>query len=211
MYKLVVFDFDGTIADTMPVLEQNALELIPKYYNLSITEARTAYRSTTGLPFVQQIEILFPKQPCNEEVVTLFEEAKIKSIFKQPLFPDVKEILRYLKEKNYLVSISSSTIQPIIVEYFKRVNILDMIDTILGFRPGFEKGKHHFHYLMKKYKIQSKQLVFIGDSLKDKERAYMSDVPFIARIGPMFSESDFREVGHQGEIISALLDLKKII
>ncbi len=211
MYELIVFDFDGTIADTMPVLEQNALDLIPKYYNLSIAEARTAYRSTTGLPFVQQIETLFPNRSCNEEVVELFEDAKIKTIFKQPLFPDTKEILLYLKEKNYLIAISSSTIQPIILEYFKKVDMQDLIDIVLGFQPGFEKGKHHFDYLIEKYELESKHLVFIGDSLKDKERAYLSNIAFIACVGPMFSEIDFRKVGHQGEIIHELSDLKKIL
>jgi phosphoglycolate phosphatase len=211
MYKLIVFDFDGTVANTMPVLEEIAIDLIPKYYNLSVEEARESYRATTGLPFVQQIEILFPNQSSNEEIVALFEDEKIKKIFNQPLFPDTKEIMQYLKERNYYTAISSSTTQPIIVEYFNRVDMLDLVDSVLGFRPGFEKGKHHFDYLIEKYRLRANELVFIGDSLKDKERAHINDIPFIARIGPMFSESDFRKAGHQGDIIKELSDLKNIL
>ncbi|NHJ33516.1 MAG: hypothetical protein FK732_11715 [Asgard group archaeon] len=205
MLKLVTLDFDGTTADTMPKLEEIAVRLIVENYNLPEDTARQKYRITTGLPFVQQINILFPGNPSNVKVITQFEKEKIEGIFELPLFTNAKSTINTLREKGYLVAISSSTIQSTIERYCEMREL--EVDNILGYREGFEKGKDHFDFLMKEFNLKTEELVYVGDSLKDCERAQNSKILFIAKIG-MFSKEDFDKIS---ESKISIVDLEELI
>ncbi|MFX1508020.1 MAG: HAD family hydrolase, partial [Promethearchaeota archaeon] len=109
----------------------------------------------------------------------------------------------------YLLGISSGTIESIIVEYLHKQG-LNIIDDILGWRPGFEKGKDHFNYVKAKYKLSSSNIVFIGDSLNDAKRARSESIPFIGRKG-MFHEEDFKKIIQKTPVISSLLEVKGVL
>ncbi len=208
MIKMVTLDFDGTTADTMPTLEKIAVRLMTENYQLEESKARTMYLNTTGLPFEQQIGILFPDNEINDKVITQFEKEKIESIFNLLLFVDAKETISSLRKQGYLVAISSSTIQPTIEKYCLQ-NGLE-VDQILGYRKGFEKGKDHFDFLMKKFDLLAEEMVYVGDSLKDCERAQGSEILFIAKLG-MFSVEQFNEISKSKIIIKDLLELIDLI
>jgi len=53
--KAVIFDFDGTVANTMPFLTKLAVNLISKNYALSKNKALKIYIETTGLSFEEHI------------------------------------------------------------------------------------------------------------------------------------------------------------
>jgi phosphoglycolate phosphatase-like HAD superfamily hydrolase len=208
MLKMIVLDFDGTTADTMPTLEKTAVRLIAENYGVNPEEARKKYRQTTGLPFVQQMELIFPHNDLNDKVVAQFEREKLENIFDLPLFPDAKETINFLQNNGFLVAISSSTIQPTIEEYCKQKNLV--VEEILGYREGFEKGKDHFDFLKEKFSLQAEEMVYVGDSLKDCERAQMSDVLFIGKKG-MFSKEQFNALSNSKLVINHLSELKELI
>ena len=189
----------------MPFLEKNAVTLLMEHFSLSRNEARTKYRETTGLPFVQQMEIIFPNHGSNNVVVKKFEDMKLELIYEQRPFNDALDVLLRLKEKNYLLGISSGTIESIITTYLKKIQF-DIVNDIMGFRPGFEKGKDHFDHVKKKYGLKSSQILFIGDSLHDAKRAKDNQIPFIGRIG-MFSQVDFEKIIPNCTVIQELTEI----
>ncbi|NHJ05437.1 MAG: HAD family hydrolase [Candidatus Heimdallarchaeota archaeon] len=208
MIKMITLDFDGTTADTMPTLEKIAIRLMTNHYKLEKEDARTKYRSTTGLPFEQQMEILFPENKENKLVVENFEKEKIESIFDLPLFDDAIETITSFRKMGYLVAISSSTTQPIIEKYCKMKGL--EVDQILGYKPGFEKGKDHFDFLINKFKLENSEIIYVGDSLKDCERAQKSEILFVGRIG-MFNQEQFNQISKSKLYIHELSDLEKIL
>jgi phosphoglycolate phosphatase-like HAD superfamily hydrolase len=187
-----MFDFDGTLIDSMPFLEKNAVTLLNKHYSFSKEDARKKYRETTGLPFVQQMEIIAPQNKINRSTVEEFEKMKLDLIYEQQPFNDALDVLRTLKERKYLLGISSGTIETIITTYLKKVNF-DLVNDIMGFRPGFEKGKDHFDYILTKHSLKSGQILFIGDSLHDAKRARNNNILFIGRDG-MFQKKHFETI-----------------
>ncbi len=209
-YEVVVFDFDGTIADTMPILENIAVGLLKKHYGISEEFARLGYIQTTGLPFVQQMELLFPNHQLNQEIVQSFETRKLHSVFDQPLFNDTTATLETLNLKGYKTAISSSTIQSTIEEYCKRTKISQNLDLILGYSPGFEKGRPHFSKIVQFFQTGNDKVLFIGDSLKDAERALTSHVGFIGKLG-MFSSNEFERIIPNCRTIKDLCELVDII
>lgn len=207
--KAVIFDFDGTLADSMPFLQNIGVEIMMKHFGVSKEEATERYVTTTGLPYEHQIKMNFPDDPRNEEAIEEFEQLKIKRIYEQELFPDAELTVRELRKIGFDVFVSSSTFQPTIEEYFKRKGILDLFKAIVGYRPGFEKGADHFNHISSNYGIRFDDLVFVGDSLKDYERS-QGFCRFIAVLG-LFNLHDFKKVGHDGHKISNLSEILELI
>ena len=201
----VIFDFDGTLADSMPFLESIGVEMMMTYFGVSKEDATTRYRSTTGLPYEQQVKMNFPDHPKNEEAIGAFEKLKIDRIFEQQLFEDTEDSVGKLNQMGIDVFVSSSTIQTTIEEYFRRLGILSLFKGILGYRPGFEKGADHFNHIHSEYNIQFDEMLFVGDSLKDYERS-QGFCKFIG-ISGMFSVEDFNSKGHSGLVVGKLSEV----
>ncbi|MHA1964548.1 MAG: HAD family hydrolase [Candidatus Thorarchaeota archaeon] len=209
LYRAVIFDFDGTLADSMPFLQNIGVAIMMKHFGVSKEDATKRYVTTTGLPYEHQIKMNFPEDPRNEAAIEEFEQLKIERIFEQGLFPDAESTVSKLGERGFDVFVSSSTFQPTIEEYFKRKGILQLFKAIVGYRPGFEKGADHFNHISSTYKIPMDNMVFIGDSLKDLERSE-GYCDFIGVLG-MFDSQSFLKAGHRGRLISYLSEIPDII
>jgi phosphoglycolate phosphatase-like HAD superfamily hydrolase len=209
LYRAVIFDFDGTIADSMPFLQRIGVEIIMKHFGVSKEDATKRYVSTTGLPYEHQIKMNFPDDSRNEAAIEEFEKLKIDRIYEQELFPDAESTVRKLLEMGFNVFVSSSTFQPTVEEYFRRKQILDLFRAIVGYRPGFEKGAQHFKYISSTFNIKFSDMVFIGDSLKDFERS-KGYCDFIAVLR-MFDRENFKEAGHNELMVSHLSEIPSII
>ncbi|MGY5862060.1 MAG: HAD hydrolase-like protein [Candidatus Thorarchaeota archaeon] len=205
----IIFDFDGTLADSMPFLATIGIQTMMKYYDVDYEEAAERYKSTTGLPYEHQVNLNFPGHEQNERAIEEFEKLKIDRIFEQRLFPDVVETLTKLNDMRINVFVSSSTYQPIIAEYFAKRELSTCFTEIVGYRPGFEKGKHHFEHIKAEHGIRLDDTLFVGDSLKDYERS-KGYCRFVGIEG-MFKEENFRREGHEGPVIQQVSELLAII
>ena len=207
--RYILLDFDGTIIDSMPFLEKNAVTLLIKNFSFSYEEAKEKYRNTTGLPFVKQMEIIAPKNRRNERIVKEFERMKLDLIYEQEPFEDALDVIREFKKQKLLVGISSGTIESIITEYLNKKEFT-IVNDILGYREGFEKGKDHFDYIKSKYLLHNSQILFIGDSLHDARRARDNHIQFVGRIG-MFDQNDFASIIPNCTVITELSELIDLI
>ena len=207
--RAIVFDFDGTLADSMPFLQRIGVEIMMKHFDVTEDDATERYVTTTGLPYEHQIKMNFPDDPRNEAAIDEFEQLKIERIFEQELFPYTEDVVRELNERRFDVFVSSSTFQPTIEEYFRRKGILNLFKEIVGYRPGFEKGADHFNHISSTYNIHFDDMVFVGDSLKDFERA--KDFCKFVGVEGLFSSQDFWKAGHRGHNIERLADLLEFV
>ena len=205
----IIFDFDGTLADSMPFLANIGIQIMMKHYGIDCDEAAERYKSTTGLPYEHQVNLNFPGYEQNERAIEEFEKLKIERIFEQQLFPDVVETLTKLNDMSIAVFVSSSTFQPIIAEYFAKRGLSTCFAEVVGYRPGFEKGKDHFEHIKAKHGILLGDTLFVGDSLKDYERS-KGFCKFVGLEG-MFKKDDFRRAGHEGPVIQQVSELLTMI
>ncbi len=203
--KAIIFDFDGTLADTMPFLTELAVKVITANYAISKEETERRYLETTGIDFASQLESIFPNHPNNQEVASIFEERKLEGIFDHPVFPDVIPTLKYFRSKNINTFICSSTKQDIITKYC-HINKIDiLLDNLFGHKPNFKKGEQ-FDFILQHYKLQPDKVIFVADSLKDCEFARDKRINFIG-ISKIFEKKAFQKKGVLS--VKSLADLTK--
>lgn len=206
--KVIVFDFDGTLVDTMGGFADIAADVIQKNYGWDFNEARKSYLKTSGIPFFQQLEELFKNDKRNSQSAKEFEERKIEGFFKERFTDDVTYTINELRKRGYKVVVSSNNFQYLVDEFVQRDRV--NFDFVLGFKDGFSKGKDHFDFILKNNKIEPKNLLFVGDSIKDGEKAKSSKVNFIGKIGT-FKNDDFVKNFNGIKTISLISELLEIL
>ncbi len=187
--KALLFDFDGTLVDTMEGFADIAGEVIHRFHpEISFEEARRKYLETSGVPFFQQLEIILPGDPTNDQKATIFEETKKDGFFRSTFSEEVRFVINELRRMGFIVGVSSNNFQYLIEQFIAREGL--QFDIVLGFKNGFEKGKQHFEYVITHFSLQKEDLTFVGDSLKDAEKAISNNVQFIGLCGT-FSREQF--------------------
>ena len=205
---IVIFDFDGTIADTMGFLTETAASLISSRYGMERDRARRAYIETSGLPFVQQMEIIFPGDRKNAETVRDFEDAKQKNLMEFHLYPDVVPAVSRIRKSGFRVCVSSSNREDLIRELMKTRGLT--VDLVMGYRPGFEKGRDHFEHVRSTFNTGFDRLLFVGDSHRDGLTARSSGIRFIVRTG-LLGRDQIRELLPGVPAVDSLSDLLPLL
>lgn len=193
MTKAYLFDFDGTLVDTMEGFADIAGSVIHEHHpEMSFEEARRRYIETSGVPFCQQIEIIYPGHEKNSATVKYFEETKISGFFEQKFPEDTRAAIEGIRAAGSLAGVSSGNFPDLINQFVEKEKL--EFDIVMGFEgeKGFEKGKPHFDYFLNKTGLKKEDLTFVGDSLKDAEKAYEYGINFIGRTG-LFSSQEFNE------------------
>jgi len=163
---IIMHDWDGTDVDTMPSHADLAAKVIRKHFGLNISEARSQYLATTGIPFDGQLEKIFPssseaeRKACARE----YHERKMQEVYARPkTFPGLREVLELSRSLGYVSVISSSTEEGLIKAWAKREGLEQYFEVILGREHGTKtdhikivQGVHSGH-----------KVFFLSDSVGD--------------------------------------------
>lgn len=208
--KAVVFDLDGTLIDTMKYFGEVASAVINKYYGVPIEKAKEMYFETSGIPFFQQLEVMFPGDKRNSAAAEEYERNKTKFFFDEDFPEELKRILRETKREypQFIFVVSSNNFENLVKEYMKRHNV-DVFDEVLGYRDNFAKGNDHFSYIEKKYGLIRREIMFIGDSWWDAEMALTNNVKFLA-ITTTFDRNIWKEKYGYIPVIEDFRQLKDV-
>ncbi len=206
--KAVVFDFDGTIADTMPFLTELAVDLMVENYSISRKDAEKKYLLTTGIDFGGQLEIIFPGHQSNKKTGDAFEARKVKEIANKRPFTEVIPVLQFLRSRDLKVFLCSSTNREIIAKYLVEHRLSDWFNDFQGFQSGNDK-RRQLETIISAPHLKGQEILFVGDSIKDAELAASMKIPFrgVTRI---FRSADFQKCGADSvPDLTALMNLWK--
>ena len=191
--KAVIFDLDGTLADTMPFLTELAVELISEHYTVPREVARQRYRETTGMDFAAQLERIFPDHPKNSDIAQAFESRKYQGFLDHPVFPDALAALRYFKSRDVRRFVCSSTRHEILADYVSANELDQLLDGCLGHRAGLDKGQQ-VQRILEEHHLEPSEVLFVGDSLLDWDFIKDMGVRFLG-VRRTFDEQDFQRRG----------------
>ncbi len=187
--KVLMFDLDGTLVDTMFGFADLAGEVMGRHHGDGFELARARYLDTSGVPFAQQLEIIHPDHPANAVASAEFERRKRKICEEAPLEEETRMSLRALRARGLALVVSSNTGSEFVEEFVRREGF--DFDLALGFdrEAGLAKGTPHVTRVVKTLHVTTQDIWLVGDSLKDSDLAAEAGVGFIGRVGTFRADS----------------------
>lgn len=132
--QLVIFDFDGTLADTQGAIVATMQQTISELHLPERSDEECA--ATIGLTLRNCFRRLFPKlrneeiERCAEVYRRLFEVNKLR--YKPVLFPHVKETLTWLQEHGIKMTVASSRTTLSLHDLLGSLEIANYFGYVLG-------------------------------------------------------------------------------
>lgn len=132
--KLVIFDFDGTLADT----KENIIltfQMTMKELGVEI-KSRQECAATIGLTLEDAFKVLYPGMAAEKYILLrdtyrrIFKENR--KILVPGLFPEVMETLEELRRRGYLMSIASSRQSPSLHSFLEDMKIAHLFEYAIG-------------------------------------------------------------------------------
>jgi HAD superfamily hydrolase (TIGR01549 family) len=165
MFKEIIFDFDGTVADSfeamMEIFEEHNKEF--GFENFGDKELKI-YRQQGVAELIKKRNISVWKILKILRVGKRLMNQKIKSI--KP-FEGIKEMLMELKKKGLILGIISTNSEENIKDFLKK-NKIEMFDYVVGKGSLFGKTRV-LNNILKKRKLNKNQVLYVGDEVRDIE------------------------------------------
>lgn len=185
--KVLLCDLDGTLIDTMPVLADLATEVMVGMYGVPKTLARELYLATCGLPFIAQLEDIFPGDARNQAASDLFESGKPTRCNSARMPADTRAALIELRRRGVRIAVSSNNGRDNVEAFAGTADFA--FDLVMGYGHGLSKGRPHVQMVERAFGVGRGEMLFIGDSLHDGEIAHVEGLPFVGVAGTFSKES----------------------
>lgn len=182
MYKLAIFDFDGTLVDSAPGIIDVMRQVVDEY-DLH-EDILTKWRDLVGVPLGKQMEIIFPN---HSEDFWLEVADRYRAIYDGktieicPLFPDLMFMLNSLRDAGIKISIASSKRRPLIEVVLDHHDLARYFEIVVGATDITHHKPHpeSVHHTIKLLGVQHSDTVVIGDSIYDLDMARNAGVDAI--------------------------------
>ncbi len=167
MIRLIILDFDGTLADTREIIVRTNQEVQRKMGYPILDEATIV--ATVGLPLKECLLEMFPDLPEAELPAWIktyrevFESLKGRII--PELFPHVRDTIESLAGKGCVFSVASSRGRESLVAFLQEMGIAPFISYILG-ADDVKLAKPHPDPVLKTLKelsFNAQETLVVGD------------------------------------------------
>ena len=175
--KLIIFDFDGTLADTRQQIVETMQQTIQTLGLASRTNEQCA--SMIGLPLKQAFTDLIPMSDemgdqCVDTYRRIFNTNNAAYII--PTFPNVIETLQQLSVKGYTLTIASSRSRKSLLDFVHSMHLEEIFPYILGADDVIHAKPHPEPVLrtLKTFNCLPEEALVIGDMKYDIEMGHQA-------------------------------------
>lgn len=180
--KLIIFDLDGTLCDTLYDLADSVNFALTKYNlpNRSVEYVKNAIGNGVEILISRCLDGGF-NHPNYQEILSTFRTNYLSN-YKNKTTPyeGVKATLIALKKKGYLLSVCTNKLHEaavdIVLDFFG-----DIFDFILGSKPYLKKkpDPEMIEYILDQLHVSKDETIYVGDTNVDYEVAHNSGVDLI--------------------------------
>lgn len=205
-YRLLIFDFDGTLADSFPWFIRVVNDAAARYRFKRIEEAEIdTLRGYSARQMMKHLAVPSWKLPLIVRAMRKMKAADVRQI---PLFAGVDELLRDLAGRGAELALVTSN------SYDNAVRILGPENaalfryyecgmSVFGKRAGFRR-------VLRRSGVPRAEAICIGDEIRDLEAARAEGIPFGA-VSWGYTHADSLRAHAPAEVFATLDDIAGLV
>ncbi len=186
--KTIIFDFDGTVADTMQIFI-NIFNKVSRNYALPTINSQDVEK-LKNLSALEVIK-LYKLSPVKLLKLTIYLQSELrKHIEEISIFLGISDLFDKLKSKNIQIGIVTSNTKENVEKFLQKNNIV--VDFVDGERDIFGKGKKLIK-LIKRLKLNKDETIYVGDEVRDVDAAREAGIKIASVTWGMNSEERLKK------------------
>ncbi len=174
MYKLAIFDFDGTLVDSTPGIV-DVMKIVIDEYKFE-PKMLDEWSLLVGVPLPKQMEIILPDRDADFHLEVANRYRAISDTMAVeicPPFADMMPMLETLQSEGVTITIATSKRRNLVEVVLDHHKITDMFKMVVGAQDVTNHKPHpeSVHQTIQKLGIPIAETVVIGDSVFDLDMA----------------------------------------
>jgi phosphoglycolate phosphatase-like HAD superfamily hydrolase len=172
-----LFDFDGTIADTLSLSIRLYNELAPKYKTQTVdTVLASKLRDLSAAEIFARSGLSPLKLPF---FVAEIQAAMTKQLGTVAIFPDLKSVLLTLKKAGHTLGIVTSNSAENVQQFLTTQELTGLFTVIAAEKNFWGKGAK-LSQVIQRQNFKLSETYYIGDEVKDISAARTAQIPIIS-------------------------------
>ncbi|MDR3197526.1 MAG: HAD family hydrolase [Planctomycetaceae bacterium] len=204
--KCVIFDMDGTIADTLPLCVEAFRRVVEPFLKRPVTDQEIL--AAFGPSEEGTMKKLIPDH-ADEGVKYFLEQYRLlhRSMCPQP-FDGIRELFNELKtRKIYLALVTGKGLKSlqITLEILGLEHIFDIIETGSPYRPNKPEGLRN---VLQQLNLQPQDTVYIGDAPSDIQATRSVSIPIFSAAWASTAEPEKLQAAKPDKILFSISELR---
>lgn len=213
--KVLLFDFDGTITNSLPAVGAAVIETLKSYgqYDHTLEEMRKCI----GPPLSHSFTTFFglaPEQAVEAEQI--YREHHKNFHDRYAPYDGVSDALYALHEAGFRLAVATSKRESSAVSILERLGTYHLFDLVAGAVDGVRSGKAEvIRHVLDTLDASPDEMLMIGDRLYDVEGAAAFGIPTLGVLWGFGTKEELMEAGAfatvetPSEMVEFLLSLDK--
>jgi phosphoglycolate phosphatase len=209
-FKLVIFDFDGTLANSLPTAV-GIFNRIAKELGYKQIVDLAAVRAMPTRQFLRHHGISLWRLP---RLVRRYHLAAAEEADKLKLVPGLAESLAAIHAKHVRLGVLSSNKEDNIRRCLRANGVEDLFSFVVGYPKLFGKGKA-LRRILRAERMERSDVLYVGDEARDVEAARKAGVHVVAATWGFHAESILRDsrpdhlIGDPGQLAELVMSFPR--
>lgn len=208
MMKIIAFDFDGTIADTIPICIKAFCESVSPYTDHELTEKEVV--QTFGLNEIGMVKAVIENN-WEQALCDFYEKYKVMHHTITEPFPGIRSLLSWLRENKIPTMLITGKGETSCTISLKELNLENTFDEILCGSEKAPNKAENIKYLLDKYSVSQDNFYYIGDTKKDVLACQEAGVTCLSAAWQDSSRNDVLEKENPGLVFYSVSQLHQYL